>query len=198
ATVTHGWPKDPAVLKDVKAIVLHTRMGGNVLFDPIVRDRVEKLLQSGVGLTAIHWSTGADAGTGPMWLETLGGWFNAEPKVGFSKYGILWTAHVDVPAEGAPVQIGKKDLDLPPPVVGPRKGTSETIKLFNGKDLDGWEGYKDLWSVKDGAIVGKNTTPLKYSTYLLTKQKFTDFRLIFQTKLAESEMHSGVALWGEI
>ena len=33
---------------------------------------------------------------------------------------------------------------------------SETIKLFNGKDLDGWEGYKDLWSVKDGVIVAKS------------------------------------------
>src|SRR5438132_11241157 len=26
------------------------------------------------------------------------------------------------------------------PVVPPRTGTSETIKLFNGKDLEGWEG----------------------------------------------------------
>ena len=46
-------------------------MGGNVLFDPIVRDRVEKLLQSGVGLTAIHWSTGADQKLGDLWLNTL-------------------------------------------------------------------------------------------------------------------------------
>jgi uncharacterized protein (TIGR03067 family) len=27
--------------------------------------------------------------------------------------------------------------------------------LFNGKDLTGWEGNPDLWSVKDGAITGK-------------------------------------------
>src|SRR4051812_27881696 len=62
------------------------------------------------------------------------------------------------------------------PVVPPREGKSETIKLFNGKDLEGWEGYTDLWSVKDGVIVAKNTEPLKFSTYLLTKRKFTDFR----------------------
>jgi hypothetical protein len=84
------------------------------------------------------------------------------------------------------------------PVVPPRKGTSETIKLFNGKNLDGWEGYDDLWSVKEGVIVAKNTKPIKFSTYLLTKKKFTDFRLVFSAKLVESEMHSGVAFWGEV
>lgn len=86
----------------------------------------------------------------------------------------------------------KKDA----PVVKPREGKSETIKLFDGKSLDGWEGYSDLWSVKEGVIVAKNTTPLKFSTYLLTKNSYTDFRLTFAAKLVESEMHSGVAFWG--
>ncbi len=84
------------------------------------------------------------------------------------------------------------------PEVPPREGKSETIKLFNGKDLDGWEGYTDLFTVQDGVIVAKNDKPLKVSTYLFTKQKFTDFRLIFSAKLGEiNEMHSGVALWGK-
>jgi hypothetical protein len=89
----------------------------------------------------------------------------------------------------------KKAADTPK--IPPRTGKSETIKLFNGKDLDGWEGYQDLWSVKDGVIVAKNTKPLTYSTYLLTKKKYSDFRLVFAAKLVESEMHSGVAVWGE-
>jgi Domain of Unknown Function (DUF1080) len=84
------------------------------------------------------------------------------------------------------------------PDVPPRKGKSETIKLFDGKTLDGWEGYEDLWSVQDGVIVAKNTKPLKFSTYLLTKKNYTDFRLVFSAKLVESEMHSGVAFWGEV
>ena len=42
----------------------------------------------------------------------------------------------------------------------------------------------------------KNEKPLKFSTYLLTKDKYTDFRLIFSAKLVTSEMHSGVAFWG--
>ena len=69
------------------------------------------------------------------------------------------------------------------PVVPPRKGHSETIKLFNGKDLEGWDGHKNLWSVEDGVIVGKNSKPIKVSTYLLTKRKFSDFRLTATVKL---------------
>lgn len=94
-----------------------------------------------------------------------------------------------------------KKAKAPPkeaPVVPPKQGKSETIKLFDGKTLNGWEGYKDLWSVQDGEIVGKNTGPVKYSTYLLTDRKFSDFRLTFAGKLVTSEMHSGVAFWGEI
>jgi hypothetical protein len=83
------------------------------------------------------------------------------------------------------------------PEIPPKTGKSETIKLFNGKDLEGWEGRTDLWSVKDGVIVGKNTEPVKVSTYLLTKRKFSDFRLTATVKLVESEMHSGIALWGK-
>lgn len=96
-----------------------------------------------------------------------------------------------------PAGAGKKE-DGKVPEVPPRTGKSETIKLFNGKDLEGWEGYKDLWSVKDGVIVAKNDQPLKVSTYLFTKRKFSDFRLIFASKLGEiNEMHSGVAIWGK-
>ena len=86
--------------------------------------------------------------------------------------------------------------DEPSNVVPPRKGKSETIQLFNGADLKGWIGNEKLWSVRDGAIVGKNTEPVKVSTYLLTERKFTDFRLLATVKLVESEMHSGIAFWG--
>jgi len=84
------------------------------------------------------------------------------------------------------------------PVVPPRKGNSETIELFNGQDLSGWIGHEKYWSVQDGEIVGRNTDEVKVSTYLLTKRSWTDFRLTFEFKLAQSEMHSGLALWGRI
>ncbi|MDZ4821660.1 MAG: DUF1080 domain-containing protein [Planctomycetota bacterium] len=82
------------------------------------------------------------------------------------------------------------------PVVPPRTGKSETTVLFNGKDLTGWTGQPEHWSVKDGVIVGKNNNPVKVSTYLLTKESYDDFRLLATVKLVESEMHSGIAIWG--
>ncbi|HKB42238.1 MAG TPA: DUF1080 domain-containing protein [Gemmataceae bacterium] len=85
-----------------------------------------------------------------------------------------------------------------PPIVPPRKGERETIKLFNGKNLDGWEGHEKYWSIQDDVIVGKNTDEIKVSTYLLTKKKYSDFRLVFDFKLAKSEMHSGIAMWGRV
>lgn len=84
------------------------------------------------------------------------------------------------------------------PVIPPRKGERETIELFNGKDLTGWEGHKKYWSVKDGVIIGKNSQPVPVSTYLVTKRKFSDFRIVCDFKLAQAEMHSGIALWGRV
>src|SRR5438309_7713796 len=40
--VSNGWPKDPEVLKDVKALVLHTRLGGTVLFRGPQRQQAEE------------------------------------------------------------------------------------------------------------------------------------------------------------
>src|SRR6266849_7686186 len=57
--VSNGWPKDPAALRDVKAIVLQTKFGGNVLFSGPHRRQAEEMMKKGVGLTAIHWSTAA-------------------------------------------------------------------------------------------------------------------------------------------
>ncbi len=81
-------------------------------------------------------------------------------------------------------------------MVPPREGETETIVLFNGKNLDGWKGHDKYWSVQDGVIVGKNTEPVKVSTYLQTERVFSDFRLTARVKLVESEMHSGIAFWG--
>src|SRR5438067_3320250 len=85
AVVSNGWPKDPAAVQGVTAIVLHTRLGGTVLFRGPQRRQVEKVLTRGVGVTAIHWGTGAETPEGGPWLQTMGGWFNAEAD-GFSRY----------------------------------------------------------------------------------------------------------------
>jgi hypothetical protein len=84
------------------------------------------------------------------------------------------------------------------PEIPPKQGKPETIKLFNGKDLEGWQGDMKHWSVQNGEIVGKNSDPVPVSTYLLTKQDYSDFRLVATVKLVRSEMHSGIAFWGRI
>lgn len=84
------------------------------------------------------------------------------------------------------------------PIVPPREGKREKVQIFNGKDLKGWVGHEKYWSVNDGVISGKNTDKVPVSTYLLTERKFTDFRLVFESKLVTSEMHSGIAMWGRI
>jgi hypothetical protein len=74
------------------------------------------------------------------------------------------------------------------------------MHLFNGKDFTGWKGQiEKYWSIDDGVIVGKNTAENapKASTYLITDKSYRNLRLIFEGKLAESEMHTGIALWGQ-
>ncbi|MBI1310609.1 DUF1080 domain-containing protein [bacterium] len=84
------------------------------------------------------------------------------------------------------------------PVVPPKRGVSQVIRLFDGETLTGWVGHEKFWSVEDGEIVGRNTDEVPVSTYLLTAGSFSDFRLTFETKLVTSEMHSGIALWGRV
>jgi len=114
------------------------------------------------------------------------------------RWAILLSAGIPVLLSLTLTASAQKKSAQKAPVVPPREGKSETIQLFNGKDLEGWEGHKNHWSIKDGVIVAKNTEPIKVSTYLLTKQKFSDFRLTATVKLVESEMHSGIALWGRV
>ncbi len=58
--------------------------------------------------------------------------------------------------------------------------------LFNGKDLTGWDGLPEFWSVRDGAITGQTTAekPAKTNTFLIyqTSQP-ANFELRVQFKL---------------
>ncbi len=54
------------------------------------------------------------------------------------------------------------------------------VRMFNGKNLTGWEGNPKLWSVKDGAITGQTTpdNPAKGNTFLVwTNGTVGDFEL---------------------
>lgn len=68
---------------------------------------------------------------------------------------------------------------------------AEPVELFNGRDLTGWEGNLDLWSVRDGVIVG--TSPgLKENHFLVTQAEYGDFELRFEVKLHAPQENSGV------
>jgi putative heme-binding domain-containing protein len=65
--------------------------------------------------------------------------------------------------------------------------------FFNGKDLDGWEGFIGHWSVKDGAIVGKAPAAgLKFHSFLCSKKTYKDFELTFQVRIKDGKGNSGV------
>src|SRR5689334_21757031 len=50
--------------------------------------------------------------------------------------------------------------------------------LFDGKTLDGWEGDKNLWSVRDGMLVGRSPG-INHNDFLATTKGYRDFILKF-------------------
>lgn len=71
------------------------------------------------------------------------------------------------------------------------------VKLFNGKDLNGWKqlGGKAKYEVKDGQIIG-TTVPDEPNSFLTTTQDYGDFILEFEFKL-DADMNSGVQFRSE-
>jgi len=68
-------------------------------------------------------------------------------------------------------------------------------KLFNGKDLSGWEGNPKLWSVQDGAITGKTSdsgeTKIDHNTFLVWKDgTVSDFELTCKYRIEKG--NSGI------
>lgn len=69
---------------------------------------------------------------------------------------------------------------------------AEEKSLFNGKDLTGWDGNLELWSVQDGAITGKTPEDpahpgksiLKHNTFLVWRAgTVKDFELTLKYKM---------------
>lgn len=69
---------------------------------------------------------------------------------------------------------------------------------FLPADLSGWEGLKEYWTYKDGALVGASPDGLKFNTFLCSKKKFGDFELSFQIRLKGGKGNSGVQIRSHI
>jgi len=67
------------------------------------------------------------------------------------------------------------------------------VSLFNGKDLENWDGNPKFWRVEDGAIVGESTpaNPSGNSYIAYRGMKAKDFTLKFEIKV-EGDGGSGM------
>ena len=75
----------------------------------------------------------------------------------------------------------------------------QSQSLFNGKDLSGWAGKSEFWTVKDGAIFGQTTKdkPTKGNTFLVWQGgEVADF--VFKAKVRFSGNNSGVQYRSEL
>jgi hypothetical protein len=70
--------------------------------------------------------------------------------------------------------------------------------FFNGKDLEGWEGLPQYWSVQDGALIGYTPTDPGHNTFLCSKKEYTDFELRFKIRLKNGIGNSGVQIRSRI
>lgn len=72
---------------------------------------------------------------------------------------------------------------------GPAANDDGFVQIFNGKDLEGWEGDTTYWSVKDGSLVGAITpaTLLKTNSFIIWRGGAPeDFELIADFRITES------------
>ena len=78
-------------------------------------------------------------------------------------------------------------------LVGPLLQAQEFKSIFNGKDLSGWSGDENLWSVKDGAITGitSKDAPIPHNKFLIWEGEVTDFTFKAQFRMM-GDNNSGV------
>jgi putative heme-binding domain-containing protein len=76
---------------------------------------------------------------------------------------------------------------------GGAQGTEGSKDFFNGKNLDGWEGLKEYWSVEEGALVGRAPAEgLTFNTFLCSQKKYKDFAISFQVRIKDANGNSGL------
>ena len=85
------------------------------------------------------------------------------------------------------------------PVLAATASAQDFQSIFNGKDLSGWSGKTEFWSVKEGAIFGQTTKdkPTKGNTFLVWQGgDVADF--VFKAKVRFAGNNSGVQYRSEL
>jgi hypothetical protein len=62
--------------------------------------------------------------------------------------------------------------------------------LFNGSNLDGWEGDESLWLVEGDAIVGRSPG-ISENVFLANEREYGDFVLRFDIRLLDDQGNTG-------
>jgi putative heme-binding domain-containing protein len=76
----------------------------------------------------------------------------------------------------------------------PLRATAENFsRLFDGRTLAGWKGDPTVFSVEDGAIVGR-TAGLDHNAFLHNELELGDFRLVLEVQLEKDAGNSGIQL----
>ena len=73
----------------------------------------------------------------------------------------------------------------------PKAGKDGWITLFNGKDLTGWDGNPEVWSVVDGYISGKIDKLVGGNTFLVYKHPLANYVLQAEWILVDGTGNSG-------
>lgn len=61
-------------------------------------------------------------------------------------------------------------------------------------DPANWHGRTDLWTIKDGSIVGETKEDPKYNTFFCTKKTYSDFEMSFKVHLRDGVGNSGIQI----
>lgn len=64
--------------------------------------------------------------------------------------------------------------------------------FFNGKDLNGWKGEMEFWSVKDGVIVGNSDKNLSNNKFLWSDIEVGDFYLSLDVRMPKDDRNAGI------
>lgn len=85
-----------------------------------------------------------------------------------------------------------------------QSASNDFESIFNGTDLEGWDGDSRFWSVEDGAIIGETTreTPSEINTFLIWEEdEPSDFEIQFSYRFVivgeEEYGNSGIQIRSE-
>jgi 3-keto-disaccharide hydrolase len=80
-----------------------------------------------------------------------------------------------------------------------RKSDAEKwVSLFDGENLDGWEGDQSVFRIEDGAIVGGQTSErIPHNFFLASRERYKDFDLRLEFRLKGKDTNAGVQIRSE-